>query len=242
MASSSSLLRELHRLHRFARELQEQVERGPRQLKAQKDRVAREEQSLKDGQDALKKLKVSIHDKETSLKEKHQQIKKYELQRNQAAIKKEFDALQHQITDTRAECQKLEDDILTAMGAVDESTAKIPNLEQSLKKAREDFARFQKEYEPRLQGYREQLQGTLAQVKVQEQALPLAILEVYERQVSARGQDGLSLVKNRTCTTCCTEITIQHENDLLAGRLVQCKACGRVLYLEEEATTAKPEE
>ena len=69
---------------------------------------------------AIKQLKVSAHDKEVSLKAAHQQIAKYEKQRETAASKKELDAFEHEIAHNRGECAKFEEEIfamLTEIGA-----------------------------------------------------------------------------------------------------------------------------
>jgi len=232
--SSASILRELHRLHRFAHELQDQVDRAPRQLKAQQDKLDREEQALAKAQESIKKLKVTVHEREVVLKGKQQEIAKYEQQRNQATTKKEYDALQVEIAHGKNQCQKLEDDILAAMLNVDEATAQIPKLEESVKKARDDMARVKQEFEPRLKQHQAQLDQARQQLKEQSSKLPLEIAEQYARLAAARGEDALARVEKRTCTACYTEITVQNLNDLLAGRLVQCKSCGRILYVQEE--------
>ncbi len=231
--SSASILQELHRLHRFARELQEQIDRAPRQLKAQQDKVEREEQGVKNAQENLKKLKVTLHEKEGGLKAKQQEIAKYEQQRNQASTKKEYDALQHGIAHNKNQCQQLEDAILAAMLNVDEATAQIPKMEEAVKKARDEVARVRQEFEPRLKEYQEQLEQARGQLKELGTQLPVAMGEQYERLVAARGEDALALVEKRNCTACQTEITIQARNDLLSGRLVLCKSCGRMLYVQE---------
>ena len=76
----AAILREVHRLRRHAKDLQTEIERLPRQLNAQKGKVVRQEDVLKQAQEGIKKLKVSIHEKEVSLKSKHQEIAKREKQ------------------------------------------------------------------------------------------------------------------------------------------------------------------
>ena len=131
----AATLRELHRLRRFAKELEEEIQRLPQQQKIQENRVARQEEGLKNHHETIKKTKVSIHEKEVSLKTAHQQISKQEKQRNEAGGKKEYDALGAEIATARQNCQKLEDEILTLMTEVDDKTAQIPQLEATLKQA-----------------------------------------------------------------------------------------------------------
>src|SRR5262245_26021624 len=107
MPGPASLMREIHRLRRFARDLQEQIDRLPRQQKAHQAKIARQEELLKQEQEAVKRLKVAGHEKEVSLKTTHGQIARYEQQRNEATAKKEYDALQAEIAGARAKAQQL---------------------------------------------------------------------------------------------------------------------------------------
>src|SRR5437773_1316484 len=93
MSGPAVLFREIHRLRRHIRELQDQVDRAPRVLKTQQAKVARQEEIQREGQDHLKKLKVSIHEKEVSLKATHGLVAKHLKQMETAESKKEYDAL-----------------------------------------------------------------------------------------------------------------------------------------------------
>jgi predicted nucleic acid-binding Zn-ribbon protein len=229
----ATLFRELHRLRRHTRDLQDQIERGPRVLQAHQTKITRQQEALHDAQEALKHLKVVSHQKEGSLKEKHLQIAKYEEQRNKATTRKEYDTLQAEIAAAKNSGSKIEDEILEAMGQVEEQAARIPVAEKEVQRAREEYAEFESKTQERLKSQRELLAQTQEQIKTIEASLPAEVRPVYERLVSARGEEALATVEGRTCNACYTEITAQMHNDLLAGRLVLCKSCGRLLYLPE---------
>jgi predicted nucleic acid-binding Zn-ribbon protein len=233
MVGPTETLREIHRLRRHVRNLQDEVERIPRLLRAQQARVARAEEVLREAQDGLKRLKLVVHEKEGTLKVVHQTIAKHEKQRNEATSKKEYDALVAEIAVEKRKCQKLEDDILDSMAAVEDSTGKVPELEQAVRKAREECSEFERASGERRAGLVEQLDKALADLKEVEINLPADLRPHYERLVAARGEDGMAAALNRTCAACYTEITAQMYNDLLAGRFVVCKSCGRLLYLPE---------
>lgn len=233
MPGPAAIFKEIHRLRRHAKELQTQIDRGPTVMKNQQAKLAKQEQALHEGQDKLKHLKVAIHEKEVSLKAKAQQIEKHLLQMNSASSKKEYDALKHEIAHDRDASKQLEDEILAAMFEVDEHIARIPELEQAVRKAKEELSQFERNHQTRLSELAAQLSQALAELKTTETSLHEDIRPAYERLIAASGEDGMSAVHGRTCTACYTEITAQNYNDLTQGQYLTCKSCGRILYLAE---------
>jgi predicted nucleic acid-binding Zn-ribbon protein len=232
MATLIPLLRQLHRLHSLVRDLREQVDRMPQQIKAQKAKLARQEEEQRKAQDALKKLKVHAHEKEVTLKSRQQQIAKYERQINEVTAKKEYDALQHEIAAARQECVQLEDEILAGMLEADERAATLPALEQAIKQARDEYTRFEQGTSDRRGELTGRLEEAQKELKEAEANLPAAVRPQYDRLVQAMGADALAPVRDRACRACATAITAQNYNDLVADRFLCC-TCARILYLPE---------
>ena len=233
MAGPATILREIHRLRRHARDLQAEIERGPRLLKAQQTKVTKQEETVREGHDALKRLKVSSHDKEGQLKATLQQISKHEKQLNEAGSKKEYDALKVEIAADKKKCQQLEDEILGYMAEIEERTARLPELEKAVQQAKAEYADFEKDSQGRLAGLTVQLNQALQGIKDVEATLPEDVRPQYDRLVAARGEDAMAAVEHRTCRACYTEITAQSFNDLMLSQFVLCKSCGRTLYLPD---------
>jgi predicted nucleic acid-binding Zn-ribbon protein len=233
MSGPGTSLREVHRLRRHVKNLQEEVDRAPNLLKKQHSKVARQEEFLHDAQEILKKTKVTIHEKEVTLKTTHAQIAKHKKQQNEAGGKKEYDALNTEIAADQKNLSRLEEEILTAMGDVEERTAQIPELKKNVQRAKTELADFEKGSAERLATLTEQLQQAKAQLNEVEATLPDDIRPQYDRVIAARGEDALSLVQNRNCTACYTGITAQNYNDLMNGMFILCKSCGRIMYLPE---------
>jgi predicted nucleic acid-binding Zn-ribbon protein len=236
MAAAIAILHELHRLRRHIKGLQEEIERAPRLLKARQAALARQEEELKVAQDKLSKTKVTVRQRESALKEANQQVKKFEAQLREISSKKEYDTLQHEIAMARQRASGLEDEVLEAMFQVDEQTAGLPEQEKNLNQAREELVRFETTSQERVRVLTEELRKTEAALKEVENTMPESMKPEYDRLVAARGEDAMSLVQDRTCSACYTALTQQNYNDLLMGRLVQCKSCGRILYLVEEVS------
>ena len=97
MAGPATILREIHRLRRFAADLKAEIERIPHVTRLQQAKVDRQEEVLRDTHETIKRLKLTSHDRELQLKTNLQQVIKHEDQLNQAGSKKEYDALKVEI-------------------------------------------------------------------------------------------------------------------------------------------------
>jgi predicted nucleic acid-binding Zn-ribbon protein len=234
MAGPAELMREIHRLRKFARDLQEQLDRIPRQLKARQSVVDRAEATLKEAQDAIKHLKVTAHEKDVALKSSHTKLKKRDKQLEEAAAAgaptKELEGLRKEVANERTAIGQLEEEILGAIAESEEKTGDLPTLEAVLKKAREEYAAFEKTVGERRDGLTAQLTEAQQQLRSQEEQVPETIRVQYNRIVAAMGPDGFAAVQGRTCAACYTEITAQNYHDLARGAYFLCKSCGRILY------------
>ncbi len=235
MLGPAPIFRELHRLRRFAHDLQEQLDRIPRQLKVHQTRLAKQEQALAQTRDAIKHLKVTASEKEKAFKSKHEAIERFQRQLNEAASKKEFDALQLEIAHTKTECAKLEDEILTAISESEETTARIPEMEKAVKQTREELAKFEAQTSPRKADLEAQLAETEGQLKKVEETIPADLRQQYNRTILSLGADGLAAVRDNVCENCHTEMTMQAMNEMRQERFLVCRSCGRILYLPEGA-------
>jgi predicted nucleic acid-binding Zn-ribbon protein len=233
MAGPATILREIHRLRCHAKNLQSEIDRGPRVLKAQQLKVTRQEETIREAHDTLKRLKMMSHEKEGQLKATLQQISKHERQLNEVGSKKEYDALKHEIAADQKKCQELEDEILGYMGEIEERTVQLPELEKALQQAKEEYVDFEKNSRSRIVALTEELNQALRGIQEVEATLPPDVHAQYSRLVAARGEDAMASVEHRTCMACYTEITAQNYNDLMRSQFVLCKNCGRALYLPD---------
>ena len=97
MSGPADILREIHRLRKHVKDLQREIDRLPNLLKAQRTKVARQEEATKQAHETLKHLSVSIRERELEVKETQQLAVKHEQQMNSASSKKEYDAFKLEI-------------------------------------------------------------------------------------------------------------------------------------------------
>jgi len=233
MAGPAAIMREVHRLRRHAKDLENEIERSPQLLKSQQAKVTRQEDAVREAHETLKRLKVTSHEKEVLLKSTLGLIAKHEKQLNEAGSKKEYDALKTEITADKDKCRQLEDEILDCLAEIEDRTAQLPDLEKGVGQAKEELREFEKNSESRVAGLREQLNLVGQSIQEVEATLPDDIRLQIDRLVTSRGEDAMAVVQNRTCMACYTEITAQALNNLNMGQFTLCKNCGRALYLPE---------
>jgi predicted nucleic acid-binding Zn-ribbon protein len=233
MATPAEIFREIHRLRRYLKDLNTRHEQAPKLQKQQADKLARQEEGLKQAHDAIKHLKVHIHEKDVSIRTEQDIIRKYEKQlKEMITSKKEYDALTHEIAQAKATIGKLEDEALAMIGESEERAAKLPEIEATVKKAREDFAKFEQDQAESLRRYDEEKARSEAELKAAEASLAEDIRTPYLRLAAAKGADALASVQHGTCAACYTEVTPQMASDLRRGLYLVCKMCGRILYAE----------
>ncbi|MSR32286.1 MAG: hypothetical protein EXR99_12345 [Gemmataceae bacterium] len=234
MTQPGLILRQIHRHSIFSFEIQQQVERIPRQINAQKSRAERLEKEFKEAQDKLKKVKISIHEKEVTLKELNGQLVKLKRQLNESGDPKAFEALQHEIGFVNEHIAKTEDEGMNGLMELEEKTAALPVLEKTMKEAREECANGEKsslEKKADLEVQWAQAKNDLAEA---EKLLAKDFLEQYQRIFKEKGHDALAPMQGKICTACATEITPQMKLNIVNLAFVLCKSCNRILYLSEE--------
>ncbi len=232
MPGPAVILKELHRLRRNIKDLEARTEQAPKQLAVQQKKLANQEEIFLQAQEHLKNLALQMRDKDGSVKATQAQIKKYEKQLDEAANRKEYDTLKVEIAAEKAHIAKHEDEILAMMGETEEKTALMPQAEATVKKARADYAQFEKDLQERLQRFVEEKARAQEELKTAEATLPEDIRILYDRHIAAKGLDTLSAVNGRVCMACYTEITSQMLSELKREMFMLCKNCGRMLYLE----------
>jgi len=237
MSGLVSTLRAIHRHRKNIRDLREQLKKLPLQEKVCQARLTARQEELKKAQEDLKKLKVKVLELESALKTVNQQIAKYEKQKNDVESKKEFDALESEIEQSKKKRGELEDEILNGLTEIDERTAKLPDFEQAVQAAKAELEGFAKTMAERQGNLNEQIKRAEELLRQEEEKIPAKYREQYTRIVKGMDADGFSLLQDRFCSACSTEVTNQNRNDLLQDRLVFCQACSRMLYLPEESPT-----
>jgi predicted nucleic acid-binding Zn-ribbon protein len=231
MAGPAPLFRELHRHRSYAHSLKEQLDRLPRQLKAQHARQASAEAAVNACKDRVRQLKVEVATKEKTLKSKVELLGRYEMQLSSIQTRKEYDAKQLEIAFTKTEIGQLEDEILQAMTDVETEAARLPELEATLGTIAAEVAEFEANIAPKKATWEAEYAATQAKIKEVESGIPKAVRPSYDKTINFRGHDGFAEVREQVCGGCRTELTAQLLNQVEDDQFILCQSCGRILYL-----------
>ncbi len=231
----TATFREAHRLRVHLRNLRGEIENLPRAKKAHQAKVAKQELASKDAHEAVKRLKAANHDREVNLKSTFQQLTKYERQLNDMTTPKEVAAMQSEIAEAKKHIAELEEEILNGMTHIEEEAAKVPAVDELLKKSKAQLATFEADMKEREGRLLNEVKLAEEELKKVELDLPALIRPHYDRLVNGHGPDAMAVVKakDRICSNCLTAVTAQMINELLKDNFLCCNNCGRMLYLAE---------
>ena len=243
MATVTQLFRECHRLRLHLKRLQEEVDLGPRVLKARQTQLAAEEQAHKTHHETITKLKLKQREDEGTLKQTETRLVKLQEQLNAAANQKEYDAKQSEIRQATERKGQLEDAILTTIMELEEATGAVPAVEKKWADAQAEFKQYQADAVDRLERLKAEQGQAKEQLAAVEAQLPEhKVRSYYVQQTKVHGPDALAAVRNKDCQGCRTGLTQQKMLDLQAGGFVTCASCGKMLYPADDAKPADPAE
>ncbi|HEV3440300.1 MAG TPA: hypothetical protein VG122_23300 [Gemmata sp.] len=226
----TDIFRECHRLRKHLRDLQTEIDRGPRILKARQETLEAERQEHKDHHEAIKKLKLKQRDDEGTLKQTDTRLAKLEDQLTGISNQKEYEAKQSEIAQARAKKGLLEDAILATMTEIEDKTVTIPAVEKKWNDAQTDFTDFQTEATERLERLKADQEATNAALAKAEVGIPEEVRSRYDSLVKVHGPDAFAGVKDRVCQGCRRKITEQRQVEVRDGLFLLCSTCGKMFY------------
>ena len=234
MSAAAAGLKRLHELHIKLQELQQQLEHGPRQVKARQQILAKKQVEIDAFKAELKQTRMGADQKNLQLKTNENKIAELRVKLNQASSNREFDIIRSQIdADTMAN-SVLEDEILEVLEKVDQFQQKIAKAEGEANQTGADIRKFADEVEstgPRLRSQATEIEGS---VRDAEKILPESTLIMYRRLVQAHGAGALAYVEGKSCSACNEILSPNFIVELNMGKFIFCRSCGRLLYRPTE--------
>jgi predicted nucleic acid-binding Zn-ribbon protein len=232
---ATETLRTLHRIHRQLADLADQLAAGPRQVAVRTRQLEAAEGRRATALDEVKKARMTADQKQLQLKSAEAKIADLDGKLNACKTNREYQTLKDQIAADRMATKVLEDEILEALERVDALKAAVPAAEAEVAAAGKLLAQAKATVETETQRLNADVARVRAELDAVERELAPEVREKYDRAVKQKGADGLAAVDGQSCGGCCQQITGNMISELLLGRLVQCRSCGRLLYSLESS-------
>ena len=238
VAVATGTLRALHRMHRQLADLAEQLAAGPRAVAARTRQVQAADAKKAAAADDVKKAKVVADQKQLQLKSAETKIADLEGKLNACKTNREYQTLGDQIAADRMATKVLEDEILEALERIDAVKPAVPAAETEITAAKKLLADAEAKVKAETGRLEAEVVRIRGELQTAEKDLADDVREKYDRVVKQKGADGMAAVDGQTCGGCYQQLTGNMLSDVLLGRIIICRSCGRLLYLPETSTSA----
>lgn len=233
MAVSTTVLRELHRIHSQLSDLRDRLERGPRRVQAHQANVAQQEENLATAQENVKQTKKLIDQKQLDLKTGENKILDLKGKLNTCSSNVEYQTLLEQIAAAEMANSVLADEILEAMEKVDQLEVAVGEEKEKVTAAEKERDKCQETVSAEAEVIRGDITRLEGELTGAEKDIPSDIKSDYDRVIGSKGAEGMAEVQEQVCQACGFQITLNMQNELLMSKPVFCKSCGCLLYMGE---------
>jgi len=238
MSTAAGGLRELHQLHLQLASVQEQLDRGPRQVDARVQFRERKQGEVDEQKNVVIEFRKAADERNLQLKTNEAKIEELKRKLNNAASNREFDILKGQIDADTVANSVLEDEVLEILEKIDGAQQELANIERELGVADREHQRVNDEVSEARPGHEQVVEQLTSSIREAESLLPGSVADNYRRLIGAHGAGAMAAVENQSCTACYVAISPQTQVDLNSGEIVFCMMCGRLLYRPDSPEVA----
>ncbi len=230
MASAGAQFSHLHSLHVQLKDVQDQLAKGPRQIKIRQNRIAETEQQLTAKEQELKDARTTVDRRNLDLRTKEAHLLDLQGKLNTANSNREYDIIRGQIDADIAAKAVLEDEILEWLDRVDGLQGDLADLKKLIEDQRVDTQRFATEFEAKASELSAAEAGLRKKISEAEIIIPREMQAQYQRLVDAYGAEAMAPASSGICGQCHVALTPQNRVRVNSGKLIFCSVCGRLLY------------
>ena len=181
---------------------------------------------------------MAADQKQLQLKSSETKLRDLTAKLNVCKTNREYQTLGDQIAADTMAAKVLEDEILEALERIDTLKPAVPAADVEIAAAKKLLA----EAEARVTAETGRLEAEVARIKadleVAEKELVDDVREKYDRVVKQKGADGMAPIEGHSCGGCFQQLTGNMVSDLIMGRVIPCRSCGRLLYMPDSAPAA----
>jgi len=179
------------------------------------------------------------------VQQRDDQIAKLRATLNTAKTNKEYAAILTQINTFRADNSKVEEDALRGLQEADEIKAEADAVKQQIAKEKDLLVEIERTSHAEIARLQEMLNELQAQRDAAARDVPPDALNIFTRMADNYDGEAMAVIEmrgkkppyNYTCGGCFMGLNAEHVNALQKYDQVRtCDNCGRILYLDMEAS------
>jgi predicted nucleic acid-binding Zn-ribbon protein len=245
MGATLDALHRLQEIELHITEIRQEIDRKVRVLTRQQKRIAELDAAIAAQQGAIRHDQMEADRLDLDVKSREAEIAKLRQALNAAKTNKEYSAILMQLNTHKADNSKVEERVLALLTQIDGKKKELSKLHEE---KNTELAK-QAEFQSAVRSVEEQSKDRLARLHAERSAaaaaVPPSALECFNR-VSRKLEGQAMAIVTRTnpkrpeyaCGGCNMAINIEQVNAIMSrDEAVLCHTCGRILYLEEPATS-----
>ena len=201
--------------------------------------IAAVEAKAQAARDVLENEKKALEEAEHTRRVKEGELQDCEAQRakfqGQTAMVKtnvEYTALLHEVDGMTARISQVEEEILLAMEAADQISARLKTLQQEQIEIEQAYLRDAQQLRERMDAVKAEIATKDKEREALLNRLDPEIKASYERVRAARAT-ATARIQGQSCTACHRQVPPETINRLMAGELHTCQSCLRILVVED---------
>jgi uncharacterized protein len=243
MGATLDALQRLQTIEIQLRSSREQIDTRLRTVEAHRRKLATLARQATDLHDAIRRAQADADRLDLDRKTQEAHLAKLRETLNRTKTNKEYAAILTQLNTDKADNLKSEDEVLAAMGKVDELKKSAADLEIQIAKEQARAAELEKVARDTEQKLAGQLAGLESQREGASDGIPLDALKLFERACDRHDGEGMAMVEQThpkraefVCSGCYMSVTLESINALQSrDAIITCPNCSRLLYLESQA-------
>ena len=231
----SELMVQIHQIQRQLSDLNSRLQRGPKMINAQEGAIRQISSRLEQTRAEHQKLLKFAKEKEQSFAQNEAALGRRKNQLHEAKNNKEFQALKLQIHADEAANAVMADETFEAMEKAEKFAPEIDKIVQELQAVKETLQKTTQHYAQEVPVIHADIERCHERLHEVEKGLPQEFREFYSRLTKVMGgEDALAPVsEQKFCGGCHQQIPINFIAQVIQGKPVTCKSCGRLLYVPE---------
>ncbi len=212
-------------------DLERQLAEVPGEVAKLEKRIEEEKEKLDGAKKRIRELEVKRKDLENRVSTADQQIVRYKNQQLEVKKNEEYQALTHQIDQTRENMEKLEEEEIGVMLEIDEERERLTAIEKDFGAIIEGLAQKIDDWREREKGFRQDLERVKGEVEGAREKVDPAWLNMYDRQARIVRFPVVAAVVDRACRGCHLKVSGGIDDELRdSSKITTCDSCGRILY------------